>query len=344
MRLNQLGEFALLGRIQRRVSSLPRSIPIGIGDDAAVLRATSGRDLIITKDLLVEGIDFHLGYGLSLFQIGKKALAVNLSDIASMGALPRAFLVGIAVPGSLTTRAMDQIYSGMLSLARKHRVSLIGGDLSASQKGLFISVTVLGETVSGCAVTRAGARIGDRIYVTGTLGDSRAGLEILEQKGSRKRSKGSGPESRLIRRHCSPSPRIEMGQGLVRKKWATSMIDLSDGLASDLRHLCRASRVGANLEVARLPLSSALRAYAHRTGRSASEYALRGGEDFELLFTVRKDRIAAFAVAVKRNKWPVTSIGRIVSAVDRITLTGVNGEESTLKLRGYEHFSKKKRK
>ena len=340
MKLNQLGEFGLLRRIRRRIPSLPLSIPIGIGDDAAVLRCDSSRDLVVTKDLLVEGVDFDLKHSPSLRQIGQKALAVNLSDIASMGALPRAFLVGIAAPGSLTTGAIDQLYSGMLSLARKHKMALVGGDLTASRLGLFISITILGEVASGCAVTRSGARSGDHLYVTGSLGDSRAGLEILKKTGLRNRSKRPGFESWLIRRHYDPSPRVEVGQALVRKKWAVAMIDLSDGLASDLRHLCRASRVGANLEAARLPLSSALRAYTLRSRRNALEYALRGGEDFELLFTVRKNRVAAFAKAVKQNRWPITNIGRMVSPENRITLSGADGKEKPLKLRGYEHFSK----
>lgn len=178
MNLNQLGEFGLLQRIRRQVPSRPAAVSVGIGDDAAVLRMAPHRDLIVTTDMLVEAVDFDPAYG-SFRQVGYKALAANLSDVAAMGGRPFAFLIGLAVPGRTPVRAVDEIYHGMLSLARRHRVALIGGDISASPKGMLITVTVLGEVDAGRAVARSGTRAGDRIYVTGTLGDSRAGLKLF---------------------------------------------------------------------------------------------------------------------------------------------------------------------
>jgi thiamine-monophosphate kinase len=338
MRLNQIGEFGLLQRIRGLVPALPAAVSIGIGDDAAVLRMSPHRDLIVTTDMLVEAVDFDPAYG-SFRQIGYKALAASLSDVAAMGGRPFAFLVGLAVPGRTPVRAVDELYHGMLSLARRHRVTLIGGDTSASPKGMLITVTVLGEVEPGRAVTRSGARAGDRIYVTGTLGDSRAGLEILKRRKKRKDSKSAAGESYLIRRHFFPAPRVAFGRLLGRRGWATAMIDLSDGLASDLRHLCEAGRVGARLELDRLPVSAALAATARRLGRSAPEEALRGGEDFELLFSVREKDTAAVETAAKRTALAITPIGVIVPKRRGITVIGQGGRETPLTSRGYEHFT-----
>jgi thiamine-monophosphate kinase len=338
MNLNQLGEFSLLQRIGRRVPALPAFVSIGIGDDAAVLRIAPRRDLIITTDMLVEGVDFDPTHGF-FRQIGYKALAVNLSDVAAMGGRPFAFLVGLAVPGPTPVRVVDEIYHGMLSLAGRHRVVLIGGDTSASRKGILITVTVLGDIDRGRAITRSGAKVGDRIYITGTLGDSRAGLEILKRRKNRNRPRSLPGESHLIRRHFFPSPRVAFGRLLGRRRWASAMIDLSDGLASDLRHLCEAGRVGARLELDRLPISPALEAHARRQGRSVTDYALRGGEDFELLFAVDKKRVAAVEAAARRMDLAVTPIGTIVSKSRGVTLIRKGGREVPLTVKGYEHFT-----
>jgi thiamine-monophosphate kinase len=285
--------------------------------------------------MLVEAVDFNRAYS-SFRQIGYKALAVNLSDIAAMGGRPVAFLVGLAAPGRTLVRVVDEIYRGMLTLARRYDVALIGGDVSAARRGITISVMVLGTVEHGNAVTRSGAKSGDRIYVTGTLGDSRAGLEILKK---RRRLKPSAMNPYLVHRHFSPTPRIEFGRLLSRRRWATAMIDLSDGLASDLRHLCEASRVGARLEWNRFPVSPALAAYARRLNRSAADYALRGGEDFELLFTVNRARVAEVEGAAKRMALAVTPIGTVVSKGLGITLIGKESREIPLTVRGYEHFT-----
>ena len=333
--LNQLGEFGLLRHLFGRIPFPSRPVLIGPGDDAAVLRASADRDWVVTTDMLVEAVDFNRAYS-SYRQIGYKALAVNLSDIAAMGGRPVAFLVGLAAPGRTPVRTVDDIYRGMLTLAHRYEVALIGGDVSAARQGITISVMVLGTVEHGDAVTRSGAKSGDRIYVTGTLGDSRAGLEILKKK---RRLKPSAVKPYLVRRHFFPTPRIEFGRLLSRRKWATAMIDLSDGLASDLRHLCAASRVGARLEWTRLPVSPALAAYARRLNRSAADYALRGGEDFELLFTVDRSRGAAVEAAAKRMALTVTPIGTVVSKGLGITLIGKERREIPLTVRGYEHFT-----
>jgi thiamine-monophosphate kinase len=338
MNLSQLGELGLLQRIARRTPVPSRSfVPIGIGDDAAVVRIAAKHDLIVTTDMLVEGVDFDPAYG-SFSQIGFKALAVNLSDIASMGGRPRAYLVGLAVPGRTPVTVVDELYRGMNSLARRHRMALIGGDLSASPKGVMITVMVLGEIGRGRAIARSGARVGEQIYVTGTLGDSRAGLELLQNRKSGTPTRKSTGEAYLIRRHSFPDPRTAFGQLLSRRRWASAMIDLSDGLATDLLHLCEASRVGARLALDLLPISAALNAHSHRRGRAAEDYALRGGEDFELLFTVPRGKSGAVLTAAKRMGLGVTRIGSIVPKHRGIMLLKKGGKEVPLTARGYEHF------
>jgi len=338
MNLKQLGELGLLHRILRKAPLPPRSVvPIGIGDDAAVLRMAAGRDLIVTTDMLVQGIDFKPEFE-SYRDIGYKALAVNLSDVASMGGRPMAYLVGLAVPGRMPVTSVDEIYRGMNFLAGRHKLSLIGGDVSASPHGMMITVMVIGDTGRNRAVLRSGARAGDRIYVTGTLGDSRAGLEVLKRRYTKKYRPVPTEERYLIRRHLVPVPRTEFGRLLGRRGWATAMIDLSDGLATDLRHLCEASGVGARLIPEDLPVSRALRMYAHRRGRTAVEYALRGGEDFELLFTVAGRNGDSVQGAARREGLILTRIGEIVPKGRGITLLRKGDREIPLAVRGYEHF------
>ncbi len=333
MRLRQLGEFALIERLRRRHPAGRTQVRLGIGDDAAVLRPSPGCELVVTSDMLVEGIDFDLSTGVSFDQIGYKSMAANLSDVAAMGARPVAFLVDLAAPGSTAVDAIEDFYRGLDRLARRHGLTLIGGDLSRSPQKIFISLAVLGEVGIGRAVRRRGARIGDHLYVTGSLGDSRAGLQILKRRRS-KRPAG-GFRAALLRRHLYPTVRLPLGRLLGERGWARCMIDLSDGLASDLRHLCEAGRVGARLELDRLPISPSLRAYA---GRSAAEFALKGGEDFELLFSVAPKNSAAVRRAGKRLGVRLTCIGRIVSRKRGIALVHGSGRVEPLLARGYEHF------
>jgi thiamine-monophosphate kinase len=255
-----------------------------------------------------------------------------------MGGRPGSYLVGLAIPGRTPVTAVEQIYRGMDSLAERHGMALIGGDTSASPNGMMITVMVLGEIERGRAVARSGARVGDPIYVTGTLGDSRAGLEILRGRKAGKPGPVRTDEGYLIRRHLFPEARTAFGRLLGRRRWASAMIDLSDGLATDLRHLCDASRVGARLALDQLPISHALQAYSRRRGRTAADYALRGGEDFELLFTVPKGNSGAVESAAHRMALALTRIGAIVPKRRGITLMKKGGREVPLTARGYEHF------
>ncbi|HZT57688.1 MAG TPA: thiamine-phosphate kinase [Pyrinomonadaceae bacterium] len=351
-KLSSGGEFGFIERIRRREfkrsaahehSSLithHSSLVLGIGDDAAVIRNSAGLDTVITADLLVEGIDFRLdGFGISPRDIGHKALAVSLSDIAAMGARPRFCLLSVGVPaGRWRTRFLEEFYAGVRALAARHGVAIIGGDTSRTPERVVVDSIVLGEVRRGRALLRSGARPGDQIFVTGALGGAAAGLKILEGRGFQKSSpqkssaKPSSAERRLVRRQTRPTPRVEWGALLGGERLATAMIDLSDGLSSDLAHLCRESRVGARIDASLLPLDAALKS---ATTGAALSLALDGGEDFELLFTVRPRDASKLPGEVQGVR--ATCVGLITSGRGKIKIVE-GGNERALKPRGFEHF------
>jgi thiamine-monophosphate kinase len=266
-----------------------------------------------------------------------------------MGGLPRYFLVSLAVPSWTLVSAVDQLYRGMRRLAKRFKVALVGGDTSSSRRGLFLNVAVVGEIEPSALVRRSGARIGDRIFVTGNLGDSRAGLEILKRQASHRTSqtkKGTGQRhvaqnarhGVLVRQHLYPMPRLKEGRLIASKSLATAMMDLSDGLASDLRRLCESSRVGAVVDLASLPVSSSLVRYTAMRGKESSEYALTGGEDFELLFTASPVQSRQLTQLQQKGRLKVTQIGQIRPRREGITLVTHEGRVRALKAAGHEHF------
>lgn len=348
-------EFEFIRKIRRRAlkhieaqkrSSSPSLLPpplslhIGIGDDAAVIKQSSGRDTVITADMLVEGVDFRLSY-MPAPVLGHKALAVSLSDIAAMGARPVWALISLGVPREIWRSSfVDDFYEGFFALADEHDVTLIGGDVSRTPERVVVDSIVLGETASGGAVLRSGARAGDHIFVTGTLGGAAAGLRLLEQ-GAEKAKRTGETEARmmeeLVRRHLQPQPRTGWGQFLGEDRLATAMIDLSDGLSSDLAHLCEASGVGATLDAARTPINPDVRTLCGRRALDPLTLALHGGEDFELLFTVRPRDLSRMPKSI--DGVPVTYIGDITDEAGRILIT--EGSRAwNLERGGFEHFGR----
>jgi thiamine-monophosphate kinase len=334
-----LDEFAFIDRLRAGVGALPADVIAGIGDDAAVVRSSSRGQWVFTTDLLAEGVHFSLSTT-TLEDLGFKAGAANLSDIAAMGAFPRFLLVDVAIPSSLSPRDLLQFYRGLSALCRQHRVVLIGGDTSGSRAGLFIAVTAIGRT-DRQAVLRRGAKPGDCLFVSGTVGDSLAGLALLGRpmrKTRRSARLSAFHRETLLRRHRRPSPQVALGYALGRRRLATAMIDLSDGLSGDLSHLCRHSRVGVLVEAAALPISGALLSYAEGTGRSPVDLALQGGEDYELLFTVDpRHRQAVLALGRLLNV-RLTEIGRMMPASFGRRLQTVSGRHRTLPVTSYRHF------
>jgi thiamine-monophosphate kinase len=345
-------EFDFISRIKQRVGEARLSktdgLVHGIGDDAAVLNGRGALDSVITADLLIEDIDFRRA---SLpHDIGYKALAVSLSDVAAMGARPRWALLSFGLPQDIWDSPFAaKIYEGFLAAAREFGVTLIGGDVSRTPERIVIDSIVIGETRRGRAVLRSGARVGDHIYVTGTLGGAAAGLQLTERAHSLRTRAArtrllSGLEE-LTRRQTHPTPRVACGALLGERRLASAMIDLSDGLSSDLAHLCEQSGVGALIEASCLPVASLLRqpgafesnGFARALVDDALNLALHGGEDFELLFTVRP-RIAA-RLPKRLGGVPLTRIGEVREAGEGIRISR-EGRTEILQPSGFQHFKR----
>ncbi|MEW6683611.1 MAG: thiamine-phosphate kinase [Nitrospirota bacterium] len=332
--LGRLGEFGLIDRLVRLCPTTSPRLRIGVGDDAAVLTSQAGTDLLVTTDVLVEGVDFkRLVWPFE--RLGEKALVVNLSDIAAMGGRPVAFFVALSLPALARVRDAEALYRGLGRAARRYGVVLAGGDVSAAPCW-SIAVTVIGEVPRGRALTRSGARPGDLLCVTGTLGDSAAGLDLLGRGQRVPRGLAQTHARWLIDRHQRPTPRLEIGTRLAQQRLATSAIDLSDGLAADVRRLCEASGLGVEIDLTALPLSAALRAHATVARREATNYALGGGEDFELLVTVPPRQLGRAKRLVATDA-PLTVIGRVTPARRGLAVIDAKGRRPLPRI-GYEHF------
>jgi len=328
-------EGELIERIRARIPSRGASahavgLRIGIGDDAAVLRPPRGREWVLTCDAFLESVHF-LAPVHPPRAVGYKALARATSDLAAMGAVPRLFLLSLALPSNRTGEWLDGFLVGMAQAARKFGLVLAGGD-TAQNATVAVSVTVLGEVAPGRAVTRAGARPGDLLYVSGRLGAAQLGLELVLRGLYRERCWRP-----LLEPHFYPELRLRLGQWLARKRLASAMIDTSDGLSTDLGHLGEASGVGARVWADRIPpvrVPPTLREH----GFDPLELALHGGEDYQLLFTV--PRRLRKAIPSSHGGVPITQIGGITKGRAMI-LVGADGRAAPLAARGWDHFRSK---
>ncbi len=325
--LGKLGEFGLIDRIARQLSA-GKGVVLGIGDDAAAVTPSPGLLSLTTTDMLIEGIHFDLSFCDPL-SLGKKALSVNLSDIAAMGGNPRYFLLSLAIPPAMSLDFLDNCISGMLQRADQYGVQLIGGDTCSSPGPLVLTLTVLGEQSPDSLVRRSGARPGDQICVTGTIGDSALGLRLLQQ-GER--------QSNAIERHLDPAPRVLEGQALADAAIPSAMIDISDGLLADLRHILDLSSVGAQIFTEVLPLSDTFREQFPTLTEEALSLALAGGEDYELLFTVPPEKTSKVFPLLAKLGTPAAVIGTI-TAEKKLTVIGPDGREISLRSKGFDHFS-----
>jgi len=324
--IRQLGEFGLINRIATKVRQ-DLGIAIGIGDDAAATWQTGGLLTLSTTDMLVEGVHFDLSL-CDPMTLGKKSLSVNLSDIAAMGAKPLYFLLSLAIPSTTTIEFVDGFTSGLLARAQEFDVTLIGGDTCASASGTVISITLLGEQAPDKIVGRNGARPDDLIFITGTVGDSALGLQLL-----RKGQKHGKP----VCRHLDPIPRVLEGQALAAAGAITAMIDVSDGLVGDLRHILNKSSVGADLYLEMLPLSDCYREHFLRDPGELYAMALSGGEDYELLFTAPPSRREEIRSIFREHGTPVSEIGKITAA-PRLRIVSSDGETLPVEKIGFDHF------
>jgi thiamine-monophosphate kinase len=329
MELSRLGEFGLIERL-RRMTAQGRGVNLGIGDDAAWVQTKSG-SCLLTADLLIEGVHFDLRWT-SLYALGHKTLAVNMSDIAAMGGRPAYLLLSLGIPATFDSEDVEEFYRGVRSLALKSGVALVGGDTSVAQS-LLISACLVGQAPYR-PITRGGAQVGDDIYVTGTLGDSALGLKLLKRKSPELTQLSA---KFLLSRHHFPTARIRAGATLAREKLARAMIDVSDGLLQDLGHICKASRIGAIVSEEKLPLSAAYRSLA---GRDGTGHALAGGEDYELLFCGRRRDRSRIEKLKGRIDVPITRIGICVRARDGMTLLDHKGHRIAVHARGHDHFKR----
>lgn len=326
-----MAEFDLIEKLLQGAARTRADVVLGPGDDAAVLAVPQGQELVAAVDTMVEGVHFLPGTGGA--DLGWKILAVNLSDLAAMGATPTWALLTLTLPAA-DGKFVAELAEGFAALAGRYRLALVGGD--TTRGALQLGVTALGLLPRGKRLTRAGARVGDDIFVTGSLGDAAGGLRCLDADdpdASRLLARATDSRERLLARLHRPDPRIEAGHLL--RDVASACIDVSDGLLADLMHLCAASGTGARLELARLPRSAALADLFDE--EQALELALAGGDDYELCFTASAESAEALQGDLARIGCGVTRIGRMVAG-EGLTLIAGDGSERPIRRRGFEHF------
>ena len=337
--VSQLTERELVARIRQRLAPPPDWLLVGIGDDAAVVEPERNRVEVFTVDAIVDGVHFDRAFT-PPDAIGYRALAVNLSDLAAMGAAPRLALLSMALPASLPLDDFDGIADGVAALAVDQRLHVVGGNLTRSPGPLTIDVTVVGTVKRRQALTRGGARAGDDLYVSGTLGAAAAGLALLkahaaDHPDASVRSFAPSAAS-AAERYLRPRPRVRLGLMLARNRAASACIDLSDGLADGLHRIADASGVGMTIDADALPIDPAARALFDARGDDPIGAALCGGDDYELLFTVRPRTRRRLTAAERHGGVPLTRIGRCTA--DR-ALVVQRGAATTPVPEGYSHFA-----
>jgi len=311
-----LSEKLLIQRMRREAAARGERPGRGIGDDCAVLPIPRGHEALVTTDFNLEGVHFRREWH-PPDSVGHRCLARGLSDIAAMGGVPRAAFLSLALPAELPQEWVDRFVAGLLKLASRFSVRLAGGDTAQSPDGVLADIVVLGSVPSGQAILRSGARAGDFIYVTGTLGSAVADLNRLRD--------GEKLRPRSHTKHFYPEPRVAVGQFLREKKLTSAMIDISDGLSTDLGHICEESKAGAVIYADSLPTIP---------DENGLPFALHGGDEYELLFTARPDRRVPKQIAGVA----VTRIGEIVRG-KQMKLSTANGKTETLQSGGWEHFA-----
>jgi thiamine-monophosphate kinase len=343
--LRNVGEFPLIDRLVRRLRGVGPRLPLGPGDDAAILPALPAGRALFTTDVLVEGVHFRRDT-VPPRALGAKALEVNLSDLAAMGGRPLAFFLGLSFPADYPLAEFDAFAAGLRASARRAGVALAGGDTTASLGPVVISVGVLGKLRSRRCIRRDGARPGDLIAVTGPLGAAATGLRLLAE-GWRWGGRGvEGPgTARVTRRqaraalraHLFPRARLDVGPVAAERGWCRAGLDLSDGLASDLVHLCERSGVGARIERGRVPVAACTRFWAERWGLDPWKLAAGGGEDFELLLALPETALERWR---RRGlPHPPRVIGQVVERRQGLREVGEDGRSRPWKRGGFQHFA-----
>jgi thiamine-monophosphate kinase len=327
------GEFALIDRLRRIVPTAGPGLTLGIGDDAAVLSFAG--PVVATCDIQVEGVHFTQAL-CAPGDVGWRAIAVNLSDIAAMGGTPRFVLVSLALPAGTPVGMVEDLYRGIAEISTTYALVVAGGNLSSTPGPMVIDVTALGD--ANGAVRRGGARPGDRVWISGAVGKSAAGRFLAEHQAVRV------PDgTALVSAYRRPAPRVEVGKALGRDPAVSAMIDTSDGTASDLIHVVDASTVGVRVDTARLPLPPGLAEAARAAGGDPLTWALDGGEDYELLFTASPEFDRRAASLADGLHVPLTCIGEILPQAEGRWIIERDGRDRPLLTQGWDHFAQRRR-
>lgn len=325
MKINEIGEFGLIDILKQNTINNKDNIIKGIGDDTAVFSVENNLLQLATTDMLVEGIHFNREF-ITAWQLGYKAIAVNFSDIAAMGGTPTNILISLAIPSDIDVDFMVQLYDGMKYLTKKFKANIIGGDTVASLQGLVINVTVLGTVPLPLVKYRSGAKNGDLVVVTGDLGSSAAGLEILLNKYEQEQYEI------LVKKHLMPFPQLNYGE--IIANYANSMNDISDGLASEANEISTASEVGIMLRENKMPVLKETKEVAKVFQKDVLDYVLFGGEDYQLVFTITPEKLTQLQGELN----DLTIVGEVCSSFNGVKLERNDGTIIDIKSKGYNHF------
>jgi thiamine-monophosphate kinase len=329
-KLKDIGEFGFIERIKKGCLIRDTNVIRGIGDDCCVFRTSGKMALLLTTDMLVERVHFLLD-SIPPYKLGRKSLAVNISDVAAMGGTPKEAVVSIGIPDKVEVVFLDTLYDGMKSMAKEHDVNLLGGDTTSSPHYLIINVALVGEVDEEEILYRSGAKVGEVIFLTGAVGSSAAGLDTLLTK------RLFDGRDYLLDAHHDPYPHVKEGRIIARTRIASSLIDVSDGVAADLGHICTQSEVGALIEEERIPTTELFREYCERVNQDFRHLCLHVGEDYVLLGTVPRPSVAELQKALTEQGCEFHPIGETV-AEPGLKLKDRNGSIEEIEATGWDHF------
>jgi thiamine-monophosphate kinase len=324
MKISDIGEFGFIDAIKEDTIYNPQPVVIGIGDDGAVYKTSADKEQIVVIDTMVENSHFIIGKTATWYDVGYKAVASNLSDIAAMGGIPTHIVLSTAIAPSMDVEDLKSMYQGIKDICQKYRINILGGDTVMSKEGMVITVTALGEIETGKALRRSGAKPGDIVAVSHTVGNSSGGLDVLLSNVD------GYPQ--LRKAHRLPEPQIELGRLLV-KHHCHSLNDISDGLASESNEIAKAGHVDILLERDCIPRSEELQKWSREQSKNSWKYVFSGGEDYELVFTMT----AADFAALQKEYPDVTKIGSVREGEGKVYLS-CDGQETILSATGWAHF------
>jgi thiamine-monophosphate kinase len=330
VKLKDIGEFGFIERIKGGCLIRNENVIIGIGDDSCVFKTSAEVASLLTTDMLVEQIHFLLE-AIPPYQLGRKSLAVNMSDIAAMGGTPKEAVLSVAIPDTVDLEYLDALYDGMKAMAKEFEVNLLGGDTTSSPGPLIINIALVGEAQKEEVLYRSTAKVGDVVFLTGPVGSAAAGLDII-LKG-----RGADEWEELIEAHHNPYPQIKTGRIIASMKVANSLIDVSDGVAADLGHICTESKLGAIIEEEMIPTTAQFRAYCAKFQENSRHLSLHVGEDYVLLGTVPEESATRLQKALESNGCQFHPVGKTV-AESGLRLEGSDGSVEVIGAIGWDHF------